>query len=100
MVIGVDGGGRKALVGGARRVKGRGSIDELLWAMDQVIGQEVDNLLYVNGYDFVGDDEFYKLLVFLYRKLKRTWFGARRDVSYDDFVRRLRYYYTRKRTIS
>lgn len=80
-------------------MNGRRSLDELLWAMDQVIGQEVDNLLYMNGYDFVGDDEFYRLLAFLYRRLKRTWFGARKNIAYEDFIKRLRYYHSRKRTL-
>ena len=66
------------------------SIEDLLW-------RDIDMLIFKNGYQYPDEKTYGKLLDYIYRRLKRSWFGYRK-IKPEDFQRRLRYYYKRKRT--
>jgi len=66
--------------------------------LDEVLWQDIDRIIFENGYSYIVDEDNYmEMLAFLYRRLRRTWFG-RKNPSPEQFRRRLKYYYTRKRT--
>jgi hypothetical protein len=65
-------------------------IDELLWS-------DIDRLIFENKLPSPDEREYNKLLDYIYRKLKRNWFRNKKP-SPKEFERRLRYYYTRKRS--
>ncbi|MEB3755416.1 MAG: hypothetical protein GSR79_00940 [Desulfurococcales archaeon] len=64
-------------------------IDELLWA-------DIDRLIFENKLPSPDEREYNRLLDYIYRKLKRNWFRNKKPTP-QDFERRLKYYYTRKR---